>query len=133
MAQARDGANQTLEQLLAQQEDIARQIQLLKDKARNESLEKIKDIMVSAGLTPKDLMAVFGSQPFGGKRRSAAPSASSENLGNKAPTKGSGKVAMRYKDPSTGEGWSGRGLQPRWLKARIEAGAQLEDFRVKVD
>lgn len=38
------------------------------------------------------------------------------------------KVPVKYRDPATGMTWSGRGLQPRWLKAAIEGGARLDDF-----
>ncbi len=40
------------------------------------------------------------------------------------------KVAPKYRDKETGETWSGRGLQPKWLKARIAGGAELDAFRV---
>jgi len=40
------------------------------------------------------------------------------------------KVAPKYRDAETGETWSGRGLQPNWLKARIAGGYTLESFRV---
>jgi DNA-binding protein H-NS len=46
-----------------------------------------------------------------------------------ASGKAGGKVAAKFKD-GAGNSWSGRGLQPRWLKAAIEAGKSLEDFRV---
>lgn len=39
------------------------------------------------------------------------------------------KVAIKYRDDS-GNGWSGRGSQPRWLRAAIEAGKKIEDFLV---
>ena len=34
----------------------------------------------------------------------------------------------KYRNAATGETWSGRGLQPAWLKAAIAAGKRLEDF-----
>ena len=40
------------------------------------------------------------------------------------------KVAPKYYDPETRNTWSGRGLQPKWLKAKIAAGAELESFRI---
>lgn len=36
--------------------------------------------------------------------------------------------AVRYRDPLTGDTWSGRGLQPAWLRAKLQAGARLADF-----
>ncbi|WP_349745352.1 ParB/RepB/Spo0J family partition protein, partial [Roseateles cavernae] len=35
---------------------------------------------------------------------------------------------VKYRNPATGETWSGRGLQPKWLKARLAEGGRLEDF-----
>jgi DNA-binding protein H-NS len=40
------------------------------------------------------------------------------------------KVAVKYRNQATGETWSGRGLQPKWLKAAIAAGAKIDDFSV---
>jgi len=41
-----------------------------------------------------------------------------------------GKVAAKYHNTATGDSWSGRGLQPRWLKAALAAGAKVTDFAV---
>lgn len=37
---------------------------------------------------------------------------------------------VKYRNQATGETWSGKGLQPKWLKAAIAAGATLNDFEV---
>lgn len=42
------------------------------------------------------------------------------NPGRKAPVK--------YSDPDTGSTWSGRGLMPKWLKAKMEEGRKLSEF-----
>jgi DNA-binding protein H-NS len=39
-------------------------------------------------------------------------------------------VPAKYRDPATGTGWSGRGLQPKWLKAALADGRKLSDFAV---
>ncbi|BBL75449.1 H-NS family nucleoid-associated regulatory protein [Methylomagnum ishizawai] len=39
-----------------------------------------------------------------------------------------GKVPAKYRDPATGDVWSGRGVQPTWLRKKIEAGHSPEDF-----
>lgn len=36
--------------------------------------------------------------------------------------------AVRYRNPATGETWSGRGLQPKWVAAALASGKKLEDF-----
>ncbi|WP_310733677.1 H-NS family nucleoid-associated regulatory protein [Aquincola tertiaricarbonis] len=41
-----------------------------------------------------------------------------------------GKPPVKYRDES-GNTWSGRGLQPRWLKQALANGSALESFRVE--
>jgi ParB/RepB/Spo0J family partition protein len=36
--------------------------------------------------------------------------------------------AVKYHNPNTGETWTGRGLQPRWLKVALTGGKTLDDF-----
>lgn len=38
------------------------------------------------------------------------------------------KVAAKYRNPATGDTWSGRGLKPNWLKAALASGKKIEDF-----
>lgn len=49
----------------------------------------------------------------------------------KPAAKGSKNPPVRYRNPATGETWSGRGLQPKWLKAAIAAGNKLTDYAVE--
>jgi DNA-binding protein H-NS len=39
-------------------------------------------------------------------------------------------VVAKYRNKETGESWSGRGLQPKWLRAALAAGKRLDDFTV---
>ena len=40
-------------------------------------------------------------------------------------------VAAKYRNPENpSETWAGRGLKPRWLKAALEAGKNLDDFLI---
>ena len=45
------------------------------------------------------------------------------------PAKGR-RVSPKYRDPSSGSTWSGRGKVPRWMKRLLEQGAQRDDFRI---
>ena len=41
------------------------------------------------------------------------------------------KVSPKFRNPdNSAEAWSGRGLQPRWLRAAIKTGKSIEDFRI---
>ena len=100
-----------LSDLLAQKAELEKQIESLGREQRSGAIAEIKTLMADHGLTVADLS---------GK---AAAS------GKKAAAKGS-KVAAKYRDPDSGATWSGRGLQPNWLKAAIEGGRKIEEFSV---
>lgn len=40
-------------------------------------------------------------------------------------------VAVKYRNPATGDYWKGRGPYPLWLREALTAGRQLEEFSVK--
>jgi len=58
----------------------------------------------------------------GGKRRGRPPGRRSKLKGRKVPPK--------YRDPKTGETWSGRGAMVGWMAAAIKAGKKRDDFLI---
>jgi DNA-binding protein H-NS len=100
----------TLKELLAQKEAIEQQIEQTKKQERGSAVTKVRALMAEYGLTVSDL---------GGKSAGKGKSSGS-----------TGKVAAKYRNASTGESWSGRGLQPRWLKAALASGKKLTDFAI---
>lgn len=99
----------TLQELLAQKAEIERQIVETQRTERAEAIAQIRALMSQYGLTVADVAG----------KVAAAPRAAT---GRKAPVK--------FRHPSTGDTWSGRGLQPKWLKAELAAGRALSDFAV---
>ena len=99
----------TLKELLAQKEAIEQQIEQTKKSERGAAVNKVRAMMAEYGLTVADL---------GGKSA------------GKTKSGGTGKVPAKYRNASTGESWSGRGLQPRWLKAALASGKKITDFVV---
>lgn len=87
-------------------EQIAK-LQSLAEAARkneiNGAIKTIKDLMQLHGVTVDDLAA--GSRT--------------------KPAKAKGSVAAQFKNPETGETWSGRGRAPLWL-----AGKDKEAYRI---
>ncbi len=96
----------SLKDLLAQRAALDEQIAQTKERERADAIAKVKALMTEYGLTLADL-----------SMRQAKVSKTS-------------KVAAKYRNQATGETWSGRGLQPKWLKAAIAGGAKLDDFHV---
>jgi DNA-binding protein H-NS len=99
---------QNLSDLLAQKAALEQQIIEAQRAQKAQAIAQVKALMAEHGLTLADI----------GSRAPAAP------------RKPAGKVAPKYRNPATGDTWSGRGLQPNWLKAALSAGARLEDFKV---
>ena len=40
------------------------------------------------------------------------------------------KVAPKYRDSATGDTWSGRGLQPTWLRQALASGKDISEFAI---
>lgn len=40
-------------------------------------------------------------------------------------------VAPKYKDPTSGKTWTGRGKTPAWLAAQLAAGRNKQDYLIK--
>ena len=101
--------------LIAQKAALEKRIAEAQNQERAAAIEQIKQLMAQHGLTPADL-GVKGS-PSRSKTSKAGP-----RKGTKLPVK--------YRDPASGNAWSGRGLQPKWLQAALAQGRKLSDFSV---
>ena len=50
---------------------------------------------------------------------------------SKAAARKGGKIPPKYRDPDDPSNvWAGRGARPRWMEAKIKAGAKQEDFLI---
>ena len=81
-------------ELLAQRENLERQIEEAKSREYAEVLNEIKQKMADYGITLADLGIGRGKLPKGGARPRAG-------------------VAPKYRDPVSGNTWSGRGNPPK--------------------
>lgn len=99
----------TLSELLAQKAALEKQIIETQREERAAAIAKVKEVMTEYGLTLADIAGKSSSM---------------------APRKATSKVPAKYRDPATGDSWSGRGLQPKWLKAALGTGKTLADFAV---
>lgn len=95
----------SLAELIKQKEELEKAIAQQQAEERETALTQVRELMSTYGLTVSDLQ--------------------SSNRGR--VSKGL-KVAAKYVNKDTGEYWTGRGLQPKWLRAKLEAGAKLADF-----
>ena len=54
-----------------------------------------------------------------------------EDLGFKRPERRKRRLAAKYKNPATGETWSGRGRPPAWMVAAEKKGKKRDSFLIK--
>ena len=99
----------TLKELLAQKEALEQEIERTKKQTRSDAIAKVRALMDEYGLSLADLSTKSRAKARGGKGM---------------------KVAAKYRNTATGDTWSGRGLQPKWLKAALGSGRKLSDFAV---
>ena len=81
-----------LSELLSQREAIDAQIHEIRKEVRNDVLMQVRGLIVLHDIQPDE---VFAKRPA---MRAAAR-----------------KVEPKYRDPSTGKVWSGRGVSPAWF------------------
>ncbi len=99
-----------LSDLLAQRAELEKQIADVQREQRAAAIAQVKTMMAEYGLTMADI---------GGAGKTPA-----------APKRAAAKVAAKYRNPATGDTWSGRGLKPKWLSTALAAGRQLSDFKI---
>jgi DNA-binding protein H-NS len=102
----------SLQDLLAKKAALEQEIEATQKRERSDAVAQVKSLMSQYGLSISDLS--------GGK---------AAGNGKNGSTKGA-KVAPKYRNSATGDTWSGRGLQPKWLKAALASGKKIDDFAI---
>lgn len=97
----------SVSELLAQKAAIERQIAEAQRAERAGAIAQVRALMAEHGLTLADLTAK-----------------------SVAPKRSGAKVAPKYRNAATGDTWSGRGLQPNWLKQALASGKSISDFAI---
>ena len=87
----------TYKELLIQREALEQAIASARQQELSEAIRNARELVAEFGLTVQDIF------PAGrGASKSSAKSSS-------------GKVAPKYRDPATGQTWTGRGKAPKWI------------------
>jgi DNA-binding protein H-NS len=95
------------QELVAQIEGLKRQAEDARKQEMAGAIAEIKNIMAKFGIDPSDLF------PARGAKIKRAPSG-----------------IVKYRDPVSGQGWSGRGRRPGWVGELEAQGKTIEDCRV---
>lgn len=94
--------SQSLKDLLQQREALEKAIAEARQNEISAAVTKVREIVAEYGLTAQDV--------FPGRAGKSA-----------APKSATSKVAPKYRDPSTGQTWTGRGKAPKWIEGKDRA------------
>lgn len=140
----------TVDQIREQIAKLQAQEQALLQKEALGVIAQIKVAVEHYGITPEQIFGTGAAAKKTAAKKASAPRRTAAKALKKAgrakaekpakvaqsakPKKAASiakgtKIAAKYRDDA-GNAWSGRGSQPRWLRAAIESGRKLEDFAV---
>ncbi|MBD8049238.1 H-NS histone family protein [Limnohabitans radicicola] len=89
--------SQSYKELLQQREILEKAIVQARQNEIAAAVAKVRELVAEFGLTAQD---VFPSR------------------GAKSAGKSTAKVAPKYRDPATGQTWTGRGKAPKWIDGK---------------
>lgn len=90
--------SQTYKELLQQREALEQAIATARKNEISNALAKVRELVAEHGLTAQDIFPSRGAKA--------------------ASSKAVSKVAAKYRDPVTGQTWTGRGKAPKWIEGR---------------
>lgn len=85
-------------ELLQQQQALALEVEAARQREISEAVNQVRSLVSEYGLSERDV--------FPAGRKSAAS------------VRPGAKVAPKYRDPATGQTWTGRGKAPKWIDGK---------------
>ncbi len=110
----------SIRQQIARLETRARRLEATANDRKRKAVQEVLALMKKSGLSIDDLR-----EPAKGRAAAAKPARARRGEG--APR---AKAPVKYRDPQTGDAWTGRGRTPRWLAALEAQGRSRDEFLV---
>ncbi len=112
----------SIKRQIARLETKARRLESAANDRKRKAVQEVLALMKKSGVTLDDLRA-----PEGGRVTSKRASRAKATPAADRPTV---KVPVKYRNPETGDAWSGRGRTPVWLAALEKQGRTRSEFLV---
>lgn len=90
--------NTSYKELLKQREALEQQITEARRRELSEAIAQVRAMVAEYGLTSQDVFPV--------------------GRAGRTTTSAGAKVAPKYRDPATGQTWTGRGKAPKWIQGQ---------------
>lgn len=97
---------------------LQKQAQVLQNKQRTPVIASIIRSMREYDISPEEITAAY-------TKKKGRPASSGASSPARRP------VPPKYKDPSTGATWTGRGKAPRWISDAEAAGKSRDQYLIK--
>jgi DNA-binding protein H-NS len=99
-------------------------------RARADAIAKVQETILALGITMEEIQAPSSPRARAQKpvvgRNGRKPVFTAKK---KAPVKTPRPI--KYRDPETGDTWTGASAPPNWVKARLAENRTLEEFLIK--
>jgi DNA-binding protein H-NS len=112
----------SIKRQIARLESKARRLESVANDRKRKAVREVLALMKKSGVTLDDLRAPEGGRPASKRAPRAKP--------GPAPDRPKVKVPVKYRNPETGDAWSGRGRTPVWLAALEQQGRTRSEFLV---
>ena len=130
----------TLAQIREQIASLQEKEKVLLSREVSNVVDRIREAIAYYSLTPAQLFqeksssqrarrAAATRSTRSANRRGVAARQANTSMSAPSPFKGK-KIAVKYRDQD-GNTWTGRGSQPRWLRAALTTGKKVEDFLIR--
>lgn len=92
----------TYKELMSELQNLRAQAEQARLAEKEEVLARVRELIIEHGLQPSDFGFAQGRKPK------------------------TGTVPAKYRDPSTGATWSGRGRSPKWLEGQDRSSFEIQ-------
>lgn len=116
-------AEPTVDELLAAREELDRRIKLAVKLQRPSDLATCRRLVALHNFNARELGIV---DPVGVVE--AIPAAATARADGERRA-----VPAKYRNPETGDTWTGRGLKPKWVEAALAEGKSLDDLLIPAE
>ena len=113
-------AEPTVDELMAAREELDRRIKVATKLQRPADLAACRKLVALHGFGARELGIV---EPVGVVE--AIPSTAAARADGERRT-----IPAKYRNPETGDTWTGRGLRPKWVEAALAEGKSLDDLLI---
>lgn len=115
---------EAVQKQIARLQAQAKALEAARDGRKAKAVERVRALMKKLGVEVSDLAAAPAAQRA---RKAGARKAAPRKVGKKTGA----TVPPKYRDPETGDTWTGRGRTPVWMTRRLEQGKSRDDFLIQ--